>query len=193
MRSFCDYPIEPSRSFHVIISGLLVLVQPSRNQNTPLAASLAVRDTPTTSVISLFVCIMPIYRCFPLTLRVRECHANICHFPHVSSLYVYDRHCEVVHYQDWNRVKTMRPSTNLLPGVMRIQPSSSVPASQRLSNLSSGVVVAQHEEDTIQPTAKRGLPFDEESKLVYGVIFSLRNMVKKLAGRFVLLQFMLHY
>jgi len=26
-----------------------------------------------------------------------------------------------------------------------------------------------------------GLPFDEESKLVYGVIFSLRNMVKKLS------------
>lgn len=86
----------------------------------------------------------------------------------------------------------MRPSTNLLPGVMRVQPSSSIPASQRLSNLSSGVVVAQHEEETIQPTAKRGLPFDEESKLVYGVIFSLRNMVKKLAGRFVILQFMLY-
>lgn len=29
----------------------------------------------------------------------------------------------------------------------------------------------------------RGLPFDEESKLVYGVIFSLRNMVKKVSGR----------
>lgn len=29
----------------------------------------------------------------------------------------------------------------------------------------------------------RGLPFDEESKLVYGIIFSLRNMVKKLSTR----------
>jgi trafficking protein particle complex subunit 1 len=27
------------------------------------------------------------------------------------------------------------------------------------------------------------LPFDEEAKLVYGVLLSLRNMVKKLAGR----------
>jgi hypothetical protein len=30
-----------------------------------------------------------------------------------------------------------------------------------------------------------GLPFDEESKLVYGVILSLRNMVKRLSGRYV--------
>ena len=30
---------------------------------------------------------------------------------------------------------------------------------------------------------KKGLAFDEETKLVYGVIFSLRNMVKKMAGR----------
>jgi hypothetical protein len=30
-----------------------------------------------------------------------------------------------------------------------------------------------------------GLPFDEEAKLVYGVILSLRNMVKRLSGRYV--------
>jgi hypothetical protein len=29
----------------------------------------------------------------------------------------------------------------------------------------------------------RGLPFDEEAKLVYGVVLSLKNMVKKLSGR----------
>jgi hypothetical protein len=28
-----------------------------------------------------------------------------------------------------------------------------------------------------------GLPFDEEAKLVYGVVLSLRNMAKKLAGK----------
>jgi len=30
-----------------------------------------------------------------------------------------------------------------------------------------------------------GLAFDEECKLVYGVLLSLRNMVKKLSGRSV--------
>ena len=29
------------------------------------------------------------------------------------------------------------------------------------------------------------MPFDEESKLVYGVVLSLRNMVKRLSGRYV--------
>jgi hypothetical protein len=29
-----------------------------------------------------------------------------------------------------------------------------------------------------------GLPFDEEAKLVYGVVLSLRNMVKRLSGRY---------
>jgi hypothetical protein len=33
--------------------------------------------------------------------------------------------------------------------------------------------------------AGAGLPFDEEAKLVYGVILSLRNMVKRLSGRCV--------
>ena len=33
--------------------------------------------------------------------------------------------------------------------------------------------------------AKNGLVFDEEAKLVYGIIFSLRNMVKKLSLRYI--------
>jgi len=32
-------------------------------------------------------------------------------------------------------------------------------------------------------SASAGLPFDEEAKLVYGVVLSLRNMVKRLSGR----------
>ena len=31
--------------------------------------------------------------------------------------------------------------------------------------------------------SNKGLPFDEEAKLVYGVVLSLRNMVKKLSGK----------
>lgn len=34
--------------------------------------------------------------------------------------------------------------------------------------------------------ASSALPFDEEAKLVYGVILSLRNMIKRLSGRYVL-------
>jgi hypothetical protein len=35
----------------------------------------------------------------------------------------------------------------------------------------------------VEEQGPTGLPFDEEAKLVYGIIFSLRNMVKKLAGQ----------
>lgn len=57
----------------------------------------------------------------------------------------------------------------------------------------SGVVVAVNDDvprtplphtTTQPPPANTGLPFDEESKLVYGVVLSLRNMIKKLSGRY---------
>ena len=56
---------------------------------------------------------------------------------------------------------------------------------------SSGIVVAVNDEvprtplpgATQQVPANSGLPFDEEAKLVYGVVLSLRNMVKKISGR----------
>lgn len=34
-----------------------------------------------------------------------------------------------------------------------------------------------------QHLTSTGLAFDEEAKLVYGVILSLRNMIQKLSGR----------
>ena len=62
---------------------------------------------------------------------------------------------------------------------------------------SSGVVIAvndelpptpllqtMHQPATPKP-AQTGLPFDEEAKLVYGVVLSLRNMIKKLSGQYV--------
>ena len=60
-------------------------------------------------------------------------------------------------------------------------------------NISSGIVVAVAEPATPAPAATvattanmSALPFDEEAKLVYGVLISLRNMVKKLSGRYAL-------
>jgi len=52
------------------------------------------------------------------------------------------------------------------------------------SHQSQGTVVPQSAQLAAAATmGGTGLPFDEEVKLVYGVILSLRNMIKRLSGR----------
>ncbi|KAF8630643.1 hypothetical protein AX15_002794 [Amanita polypyramis BW_CC] len=127
----------------------------------------------------------------------------------IFSLYIFDRHCTCVYYQDWHRTKRPKPAVEggILPAVSRalMAAPSNAPAdaSAALSNYSSprntltsstGVVVATNDASLHAPTTPVGqvnghstpgstLPFDEEAKLVYGVVLSLRNMIKKLSGR----------
>ncbi|KAI0070023.1 TRAPP complex subunit bet5 [Panus rudis PR-1116 ss-1] len=122
----------------------------------------------------------------------------------IYSLYIFDRHCICVYYQDWHRTKQPKPAVEggLLPAVShKVYPQSqgangadNTPFAglsnprNTLSSL-SGVVVAVNDEqraNTSTPPPSQpqsGLSFDEEAKLVYGVVLSLRNMVKKLSGR----------
>ncbi len=134
------------------------------------------------------------------------CHVHL--FSELDPLHSF-RHCACVYYQDWHRTKAPRPATEggILPAVSQQlyqvrgdDGSLSVQNSSPRNTLasSSGVVVAVNDElprtpllQTIaQPPAPKptntGLPFDEEAKLVYGVVLSLRNMVKKLSGRYAL-------
>ncbi|WVQ62732.1 uncharacterized protein L199_000880 [Kwoniella botswanensis] len=120
----------------------------------------------------------------------------------IYSLYIFDRHCECVYYQDWHRTRPVRapPQTSFKPGVHRLPPPPSTTSSQpngnvnresifsenaaaaaanRNSLVSNGTLTSQSNKLSLP----KGLPFDEEAKLVYGVILSLRNMVKKLSGR----------
>jgi len=119
----------------------------------------------------------------------------------IYSLYIYDRHCACVYYQDWHRTKRPKQAVEggILPGVSRAFTQSTsdanVTALSPRNTLSSntGVVIAVNEESApyslLQaapappPQPSTGLPFDEEAKLVYGVILSLRNMIRKLSGR----------
>ncbi|TFY72947.1 hypothetical protein EVG20_g66 [Dentipellis fragilis] len=123
------------------------------------------------------------------------------------------RHCNCVFYSDWHRTKRPKLANEggILPGVSRamspVPPSvdsssNGTPFTSPRNTLASGsgVVVAvgdatshsiaallQTQTISTSPsplqTSSTGLPFDEEAKLVYGVILSLRNMIKRLSGR----------
>jgi hypothetical protein len=85
-----------------------------------------------------------------------------------------------------------------MPGVSKVISPSSVTGAtveqnnNNLSITSTGVVVAVNEDTSSHPNSQAsapsasstGLAFDEEAKLVYGVVISLRNMIKKLSGKY---------
>jgi len=94
------------------------------------------------------------------------------------------RHCDCIYYQDWHRTRPLRPPStpNFRPGVHRLPPASNGVPGVKESIFSNTEVVESRVQD--RPSGRAGgLPFDEEAKLVYGVVLSLRNMVKKLSGR----------
>nr|XP_019012215.1 uncharacterized protein I206_03059 [Kwoniella pini CBS 10737]OCF50996.1 hypothetical protein I206_03059 [Kwoniella pini CBS 10737] len=122
----------------------------------------------------------------------------------IYSLYIFDRHCDCVYYQDWHRTKPTRApsSQNYKPGVHRIPMITNNINSEETFNkesIFSKSLGSQNEnkdhnslisnnsisndKDKKLNSLPKGLPFDEESKLVYGVILSLKNMVKKLSGK----------
>ncbi|TFK44748.1 TRAPP complex subunit bet5 [Crucibulum laeve] len=128
----------------------------------------------------------------------------------IHSLYIYDRHCICIYYQDWHRTKRPKPAVEggILPAVSQaVSPlplsidakagtSSTYSSPRNTLSSSTGVVIATNDSAApvpntplLQtplppaPTSSTGLAFDEEAKLVYGVVLSLRNMIKKLSGR----------
>jgi len=113
----------------------------------------------------------------------------------VNSLYIFDRHCICVYYQDWHRTRRPKPSNEggLLPGVTsNYGPPSGYDSPRNTLTPTTGTVIAVGDAPSVHgqggvPMApgvtSTGLAFDEETKLVYGVVISLRNMVKKLSGR----------
>ena len=88
-------------------------------------------------------------------------------FTQVWSLWIYDRHCTLVFHADWSYFHN-RGSGN----------------AQNTGNTSSS---SANTLDGINGRAQGGgsksaiLPLSEQAKLVYGLVFSLRNMTKKLS------------
>lgn len=120
----------------------------------------------------------------------------------------YRRHCACVFYQDWHRTRHPVPAP---PGSMLsdispplesaksnnpVKPPSAVTSPRNTLSSSTGLMIAYSDgpagtknapapppKDGSSQERSTGLPFDEEAKLVYGVLLSLRHMVQKLSGR----------
>ncbi|GAA5907967.1 hypothetical protein JCM6882_001540 [Rhodosporidiobolus microsporus] len=120
----------------------------------------------------------------------------------VHSLYIYDRHCTCCFYSDLGALPNRDPGPSTLPAVLAPSPTASsstshtAPTSTALAHAHDfaddrpyGVPDAAVRSDAGQAAGadsgkgKGRLAFDEEAKLVYGVVFSLRNMVNKLSSR----------
>ncbi|TXT10930.1 hypothetical protein VHUM_01681 [Vanrija humicola] len=103
----------------------------------------------------------------------------------IYSLYIFDRHCDCVYYHDWHRTRPVRATAGDRPGVHRlpVAPGTQAARESIFSSRSGGAAPGAPAPPAPTGSNNAGLPFDEEAKLVYGVVLSLRNMVKKLSGK----------
>ncbi|CAG8444556.1 8269_t:CDS:2 [Diversispora eburnea] len=108
-------------------------------------------------------------------------------------MYIFDRHCECIFYTDWNRhrksgsgsaVGTTSSSTSMNGQHDGDSGGSSSPAHSVANNhlTSHHSTTSQLTSTTSMFSDSRLINIEEESKLVYGVILSLRNFVRKLSG-----------
>ncbi|KAI8073457.1 Sybindin-like family-domain-containing protein [Gilbertella persicaria] len=123
----------------------------------------------------------------------------------IYNLYIFDRHCQCIYYQKWshsnkpvnvsttnttsNSNSQLNNSSSRLGGLATS--SSRFSTSSATSNHSSPMMRSGTNEDsnthnqTMQQSGMAAgsvISIEEEAKLVYGVVLSLRNFVRKLNG-----------
>ncbi|KAK0547393.1 Trafficking protein particle complex subunit BET5 [Tilletia horrida] len=85
----------------------------------------------------------------------------------VYSLWVFDRHCALIFHQDWTgQANSVGSASASVP---------STPAVTSTATLSAAGAASAN-------GSSSKLPLEEQAKLVYGLVFSLRNMARKLGG-----------
>ncbi|PQE16684.1 Sybindin-like family protein [Rutstroemia sp. NJR-2017a BBW] len=90
----------------------------------------------------------------------------------VYSFYIFDRHTECIYSKLWHRNNSERPLSTTASSSARPLTSSSA---------MSAVPPALNAPPDLGPARPRGkLSAQDDAKLIFGTIFSLRNMVRKL-------------
>ncbi|KAF8476125.1 Longin-like domain-containing protein [Kalaharituber pfeilii] len=86
----------------------------------------------------------------------------------IYSFYIFDRHCEPIYIKQWHeRERMLRPTTSA-------SATSPIPDKR----VSSGTKQLTRTES---PAKTGRLSAQDDAKLIFGVVFSLRNMVRKLS------------
>lgn len=129
----------------------------------------------------------------------------------IHNLYIFDRHCQCIYFQKWTHSKanttTSSTSNNnssqlgnsssrlggLATSSSRFSTSSSATSSAAdQSSPNANSLIRSEDNHHLQTggiTQQSGLAagsvisIEEEAKLVYGVVLSLRNFVRKLSGK----------
>ncbi|KAL1923277.1 uncharacterized protein VTP21DRAFT_8257 [Calcarisporiella thermophila] len=95
----------------------------------------------------------------------------------IYNLYIFDRHCQCIYHHAWSHSK------------QHVDPKSSVSVTaatsqhqRTVSSSGSSRVGTDTLESQVESSGIGGsMSIEEQAKLVYGVVFSLRNLVKKLS------------
>ncbi|TGJ77556.1 hypothetical protein E0Z10_g10717 [Xylaria hypoxylon] len=104
----------------------------------------------------------------------------------VYSLYIFDRHTECIYSKQW--LQPAAPAPSALP--------SAAPDQPRQAN---GADPAVTDTEKPPPAKPRRNKSGDDAKLIFGTVFSLRNMVRKLGGdddafiSFRTAQYKMHY
>ncbi|KAJ2774527.1 TRAPP complex subunit bet5 [Coemansia nantahalensis] len=99
----------------------------------------------------------------------------------IYNIYIFDRHCECIFYTEWNRKRSPL-----------VADAGAAPEPPRGNLVLTGERDSRPSLDSQQPPvwpskpgaqpAARNVAMEEEAKLVYGIVFSTRNIVSKLSG-----------
>jgi len=87
----------------------------------------------------------------------------------IYNMYIFDRHCQCIYYHDWHRGHTAKTAFDQ--------------HSDPLASHHSGGGSTTTTTTMADPRQGMNMSLEEEGKLVYGVVYSLRNLVKKLGKR----------
>ena len=97
----------------------------------------------------------------------------------VYKLYIYNRHCSIIYHAAWNQQQQPTTQTPSLT----VEKTPSTPTVAQLAH--SNVQIVQNPAQTSllnnDELALKKKEMEEDAKLVYGIVFSLKNIINKLS------------